>query len=128
MLLKCSSTRFTNPIKRPDGDGIRKNHISWYSANHVELAKYRKTQALHAWDWANQGLWDWQEGLVEEHIPIPLFNNIKEFDFKPKKSHKAPQVQKSLISNNKGSKGKYEVDKIVGKRELRSRCIEYQVA
>lgn len=61
-------------------------------------------------------------------MPIPLFDNIEEFDLEPGKSYSVPQVQKSLTSNDEGSEGKYEVDKIIGKRELRSRCIEYQVA
>ncbi|KAJ4130630.1 hypothetical protein NW754_009683 [Fusarium falciforme] len=128
MLPKCSGTRFTNPSKKTRGDGIRKNCMSWYSAGHVELAKYRKTQVLHGWNWANQDLWDWQGGLVEEHMPIPFFDNIEEFDFEAETSHSIPRIQLCLTSNDKGNKGEYEVDRIVGKRELRPRCIEYQVA
>jgi hypothetical protein len=67
MLPKCSSTRFSNPSKVQEGDGFRENQISWYSAGHVELAKYGKTEALRTWDWANQNLWHWQGGLIKDH-------------------------------------------------------------
>ncbi|KAH7112065.1 hypothetical protein EDB81DRAFT_829100 [Dactylonectria macrodidyma] len=127
MLPKCSGTRFTNPVKIR-GEGSRINSMSWYSAGHVELVKYRKTQALHEWNWADQDLWDWQGGLVEEHMPNPLFDDVEEFNFDARKGYIIPPIQKCLTGNDEGSKCKFEVYQIVGKRELRPRCIEYHVA
>ncbi|KJZ68270.1 hypothetical protein HIM_12341 [Hirsutella minnesotensis 3608] len=128
MLPKCSGSRFSNPTKRTCEDGSRKNFMGWYSAGHAELAKYRTNQALHGWNWADQDLWDWQGGLVEEHDPIHLFDNLEEFDFEAEDDHGHSGVPKTPRNNNEGSRGVYEVDRIVGKRELRPRCIEYQVA
>jgi hypothetical protein len=74
--------------------------MSWYSAGHVELAKYRKDQDLSGWNRADQGLWDWQGGLVEEHTPVSFFDDIEAFDFKIEKCHSIPQIQKHLEGNN----------------------------
>ncbi|KJZ69025.1 hypothetical protein HIM_11584 [Hirsutella minnesotensis 3608] len=109
MLPKCSGSRFSNPTKRTCEDGSRKNFMGWYSARHAELAKYRKNQALKRWNWANQDLWDWQGGLVEEHDPIHLFDNIEEFDFEAEHDHSNPRIQKHLTSSDEESRGVYEV-------------------
>lgn len=64
--------------------------MSWYSAGHIELARFGKTQALSKWNWANQDLWDWQGGLVEEHMPVCFFDDINEFNFAAVKDYILP--------------------------------------
>ena len=129
MLPKCTSSRFASQGKRTESTGIhgRKNHTSWYSASHVELAQYGKDQNLCKWDWTDQSMWDWQGGNIVEHASIHLFDDLEEFDFNNTKTIISKMTRKGLTIVPKIMETPYEVDKIIGKRELTPRAIEYQV-
>jgi hypothetical protein len=84
MLPKCSATRFAVQGKQARNIGgvrVRKNHTSWYSASHPHLAECQDGQDLGAWSWKDQKLWDWEDGRVIKHPPVPLFDKLEEFDF-----------------------------------------------
>jgi hypothetical protein len=132
MLPKCSGTRFATHGKKTEHTSpttqVRKNHMSWYSASHAELAKYRKNQDLRKWDWADQSLWDWQGGTIVDHTPLRFFDNLEEFEFNCAQSSTSKKRARELTSLREGVEAApYEVETIVGKRELTPRAIEYQV-
>ena len=130
MLPKCSGTRFAVPTKRSqviDGVRLRKNYTSWYSASHRDLATYACEADLSTWDWADQGLWDWQGGEIIDHMPLRFFDDLEDFDFSLARSHMAERtLQVPTLLPLEGGKS-YEVECIIAKRELKPRVIEYQV-
>jgi len=130
MLPKCTSDRFGSMSKKTEGAGpvkIRKSHLSWYAASHEQLATCQKNEGLREWDWTNQALWDWQGGVVTEHVPLCLFDNLEEFEFNPTRSYSTALCQLEFRSSLKENDMIFEVEEIIAKRELKPRVIEYQV-
>ncbi|PVH68979.1 hypothetical protein DL98DRAFT_189649 [Cadophora sp. DSE1049] len=111
--LRCATTK------------VRKNHMSWYSASHVELSRHDKDQELRMWDWADQSLWDWQGGIITEHTLLRLFDDLENFDFNYTRD--SIPIQKEFARIPEGIEAPHEVDAIVGKRECTPRAVEYQV-
>jgi len=125
MLPKCSSDRFGSQTKVTEGSGMakrRSNYMSWYSASHAQLSKCRNDQDPRTWDWADQSLWDWQGGSVMEHKPLCFFDNLEEFDFQPNTSSRIIPQPERLIECPA-----YKVEKILGRRELTPRAIDYLI-
>jgi hypothetical protein len=56
-----------------------------------------------------------------EHKPLCFFDNLEEFDFHRDAASRIIQKPKSL------AEPPYKVEKIIGRRELTPRAIEYQV-
>lgn len=95
MLPKCTGTRFASYGKKTHKDGdvhVRKTYTSWYSATYLQLVDYNDDEELGAWDWQDQRLWSWEAGSIINHVPVPLFDNLDEFDFAPART--PPQQKK----------------------------------
>ena len=125
MLPKCSGTRIVTHGKRTDiiaGVPVRKNHMSWYSASHRDLARYANDGDLSTWDWVDQDLWDWQGGEIIDHMPLQLFEDLEEFDFSYTRGRTVGQTLQGLTSLPLPRK---EVECILARRELKLRAIEY---
>lgn len=100
--------------------------MSWYSASHAELATYLQNQDIRKWDWADEGLWDWQGGNILDHSPRRVSDNLEGCEFNPAQTYleRGPEGINSLPE---GGDAPPEVEMLVGKRELTPRAIEYQV-
>jgi hypothetical protein len=71
---------------------------------------------------------DWQGGTIVDHIPLRFFEDLEEFDFNCAQistSKKRPKELTSLSEDVEAAP--FEVEMIVGKRELTPRAIESRV-
>ena len=71
-------------------------------------------------------MWDWQGGEIVENGPVPLFDDVDDFDFAISKYRRLGRiVSKRVVGNEVVSDRLFTVEKIIGRRELKPRVIEY---